>query len=85
MIVTLANGGHVFFDVKCQRHNDGCRVATIAVLQMTNDTVVPLRSVSTSSGARSSLVVPKLDRLFVAVRAGALGSDASTRIYRPQS
>jgi len=39
--------------------------------------------IATSSGARTSLFVPELDRLFVAVRAGLLGSKAEIRIYRP--
>jgi hypothetical protein len=51
----------------------------------TNKTVVPLQATSTSSDARTSLFVPEMDRFFVAVRAGVLGSDASTRIFRPQS
>jgi hypothetical protein len=51
----------------------------------TNNTVVPLQATSTSSDARTSLFVPAMDRFFVAVRAGVLGSGASTRIFRPQS
>jgi hypothetical protein len=39
--------------------------------------------IATSSGARTSFWVPELDRLFVAVRAGLLGSKAEIRIYRP--
>jgi len=33
--------------------------------------------------ARTSLFVPELDRLFLAVRAGVVGSTASIQVYRP--
>jgi len=42
-----------------------------------------LASVATPTGARTSLFEPDLDRLFVAVRAGLLGSDASIQVFRP--
>jgi hypothetical protein len=42
-----------------------------------------LSPVGTSSGARTSLFVPELDRLFLAERAGLLGSEAAIAIYRP--
>jgi hypothetical protein len=40
-------------------------------------------TVRTVSGARTSLFVPDLDRLYVAERAGLMGSDAAIRVYRP--
>ena len=43
----------------------------------------PLARVATSSGARTALFVPELDRLFVAARAGLLGSDAAILVFRP--
>ena len=43
----------------------------------------PLARVATRSGARTSLFVPELDRLFVARRAGLLGSDAALLVFRP--
>ncbi len=39
--------------------------------------------VSTPPGGRTSLFVPELDRLFVAVRARLLRSDASILVFRP--
>jgi hypothetical protein len=42
-----------------------------------------LASVETSTGARTSLFVPDLDRLYVAARAGLLGSDAAILAFRP--
>lgn len=38
---------------------------------------------ATESGARTSLFVPELDPLFLAVRAGLLGFGASIQIFRP--
>jgi hypothetical protein len=44
-----------------------------------------LNLVKTASGARTSLFVPDLDRLFVAARAGyfGFGSDAAILVMRP--
>ena len=42
-----------------------------------------LARVRTRSGARTSLFVPELDRLFVAARAGLLGTDAVLLVFRP--
>jgi len=44
-----------------------------------------LSSVKTASGARTSLFVPDLDRLYVAARAGFFGpgSDAAILVMRP--
>jgi hypothetical protein len=44
----------------------------------------PLARVKTSSGARTSLFVPELDRLFVAARAGVSGSHAAILVLRPE-
>ncbi len=82
---TCGDADDVYFDMKRQRIYDSCGAGAIGVFQMNNDSVVPLASISTSSGARTSLFVPEIDRLFVAVRAGLVGSDASIRVYRPQS
>jgi len=43
----------------------------------------PLARIPTQSGARTSLFVPELDRLFVAARAGLLGSNAGILVFRP--
>jgi hypothetical protein len=42
-----------------------------------------LARVETSSGARTSLFVPELDRLYVAARAGVVKSDAAILVFRP--
>ena len=43
-----------------------------------------LARVPTPSGARTALYVPELDRLYVAARAGLIGSDASILVLKPQ-
>jgi len=55
------------------------------VLEHTNARWGMLTAIQTASGARTSLFVPELDRLFVADRAGLLGSEAAIRVYRPAS
>jgi hypothetical protein len=80
-----AQRGRCVFRHERQRTYDCCGAGAIGVFRMNNDIVVPLASMPTSSGARTSLFVPEMDRLFVAVRAGLSGSDASIRTYRPQS
>ena len=53
--------------------------------QLDRSTYRRLSLLKTASGARTSLFVPDLDRLFVAARAGffGLGSDAAILVLRP--
>jgi YVTN family beta-propeller protein len=44
----------------------------------------PLGRIPTRSGARTSLFVPELDRLFLAERASMLGNEAVVAVLRPQ-
>jgi hypothetical protein len=39
--------------------------------------------IETRPGARTSLFVPALDRLFVAARAGSVAQGAALLVYRP--
>jgi hypothetical protein len=73
----------VFFDARRQRIYVSCGAGEIAVFQQNGGTYRQLTSVQTASGARTSLFVPELDRLFLAVRAGLLGSQASIQVFRP--
>jgi DNA-binding beta-propeller fold protein YncE len=73
----------VFFDARRARIYVSCGGGEIAVFQRDGGTYRALMSISTKSGARTSLFVPELDRLYLAVRAGLLGSDASIQIFRP--
>lgn len=73
----------VFFDSKRERIYVSCGAGEIAIFRREGTSYRPLASVATASGARTSLFVPELDRLFVAERAGLLGSNAAIRVYRP--
>jgi DNA-binding beta-propeller fold protein YncE len=73
----------VFFDARRERIYVSCGAGEIAVFQRDGGNYRRLASVVTATGARTSLFVPELDRLFVAVRAGMLGSDASIQVFRP--
>jgi DNA-binding beta-propeller fold protein YncE len=73
----------VFFDAERERIYVSCGAGEIAVFQREGGTYRRLSSVATATGGRTSLFVPELDRLFVAVRAGLLGSDASIQAFRP--
>ena len=80
---TCGDADDLFFDAKRERIYVSCGAGEIAVFQREGGTYRPLASISTASGARTSLFVPELDRLFVAVRAGLPSSDASIQIFRP--
>ena len=72
----------VFIDAPRARIYVSCGAGELAVFHR-DASWQPLESVHTASGARTSLLVPQLDRLYVAERAGLLGSDAAIRVYRP--
>ncbi len=80
---TCGDADDVFFDARRARIYVSCGAGEIAVFQRDGGTYRPLASIPTASGARTSLFVPELDRLFLAVRAGLLGSAASIQIFRP--
>ena len=73
----------VFFDARRDRIYVRCGGGEIAIFQRNGKSYNLAASVKTSSGARTSLFAPELDRLFVAVRAGLLQSDAAIDVYRP--
>jgi len=73
----------VFFDAKRRRLYVSCGEGMVAILQGDTAGYHPLARFPTHSGARTSLFVPELDRLFVAARAGLLGSDAAILVFRP--
>jgi len=80
---TCGDADDVFFDARRERIYVSCGGGEIAVFQRDGGTYRSLASIPTASGARTSLFVPELDRLFLAVRARLLGSDASIQIFRP--
>ena len=82
-IETCGDADDVFFDGKRDRIYVSCGDGAVDVVQLSPTGAQPAERVATSSGARTSLFVPQLDRLFVAARAGWLGSRAAILVYRP--
>jgi len=82
---TCGDSDDVFFDEKRRRIYVSCGAGFIDVFQREPAALIRLARLATPSGARTSLFVPELDRLFLAVRAGLLGSTASIQVYRPNS
>jgi len=80
---TCADADDVFFDAKRRRIYISCGAGAVDVFQRDEASTRPLGRISTPPGGRTSLFVPELDRLFVAVRARPLGSDASILVFRP--
>lgn len=87
-VTTLASCGDaddVFFDTRRQRVYVSCGSGSVDTWQQERGGDRRLKPLKTASGARTSLFVPELDRLFVAARAGffGLGSDAAILVVRP--
>ncbi len=80
---TCGDADDVFFDAKRDRVYVSCGDGEVDVVQQDGMSYHPLARIPTQSGARTSLFVPELDRLFVAARAGLLGSDAGILVFRP--
>jgi YVTN family beta-propeller protein len=77
---TCGDSDDVFFDTSRSRFYVSCGSGAVDVFARD---LHALGRVSTSLGARTSLFVPELDRLFVAARAGILGSNASLAVFKP--
>jgi hypothetical protein len=84
-LASCGDADDVFFDTKRRRIYVSCGEGSVAVWQKEADGYRRLSSVRTSAGARTSLFVPDLDRLFVAARAGffGLGSSGAILVFRP--
>ncbi len=82
-IATRGDADDVYFDAKRQHYYVSCGEGFIDVFEYSATGLKKLTSVATTSGARTSLFVPELDRLFVAQRAGWFWSPAGVQIYRP--
>jgi DNA-binding beta-propeller fold protein YncE len=81
---TCGDADDVFFDAQRQRIYVSCGSGAIDVFAASATNYEPMARMTTASGARTSLFVPELDRLFVAQRAGVLSGDAAIRIFRPE-
>jgi len=80
---TCGDADDVFFDTKRRRIYVSCGAGAVDVFQGEAAGYRRLARVDTSSGARTSLFVPELDRLYVAARAGLLGSEAAILVFQP--
>jgi DNA-binding beta-propeller fold protein YncE len=80
---TCGDADDVFFDAKRRRLTVSCGEGTVDVVQRNAAGYQPLARVRTRPGARTSLFVPELDRLFVAARASPAGTDAAILVFRP--
>jgi len=82
-LFTCGDADDVFFDPKRRRLYVSCGEGAVDVVQQDTAGDRLLARIRTQSGARTSLFVPELDRLFVAARAGLLGTDAALLVFRP--
>jgi DNA-binding beta-propeller fold protein YncE len=73
----------VFVDAKRRRIYISCGAGAIDVLAPRGDGYERVAHIATVSGARTSLFVPELDRLYVAVRAAFPGEPAAVWVFRP--
>jgi hypothetical protein len=80
---TCGDADDVFFDAKRQRFYVSCGAGTVDVVGWDGKAATEIGRVETKSGARTSLFVPELDRLFVAARAGLLGGSAAILVFKP--
>jgi hypothetical protein len=84
-VTSCGDADDVFFDGKRRRIYVSCGDGSVDAWQEDGTGYRRLNSVKTATGARTSLFVPELDRLFVAARAGflGLGGDAAILVLRP--
>ncbi|MGH6796968.1 MAG: YncE family protein, partial [Roseiarcus sp.] len=73
----------VFYDGRRGRAYVSCGDGAIDVIEQDGDGYAELARVPTAPGARTSLFVPELDRLYVAARAGAT-QPAAILVFKPQ-
>ena len=81
-IETCGDADDVFVDAKRHRIYVSCGEGVVDVLEQGDAAYRRLARVPTVSGARTSLFVPELDRLFVAVRARSR-EPAAIWVFRP--
>jgi hypothetical protein len=83
---TCGDADDVFFDAARHRIYVSCGEGLVDVLRQEAAGYRRPSQIKTASGARTSLFVPELDRLFVAARAGffGLGSGAAILVFRPE-
>ena len=80
---TCGDADDVFFDARRKWIYVSCGEGGVDVFQNERVNTHHLARIVTPPGGRTSLFVPERDRLFVAVRARLLRSDASILVFRP--
>jgi hypothetical protein len=80
---TCGDADDVFFDGKRDRLYVSCGDGSVDVVQRGPEGFRQAARVATSGGARTSIFVAPFDWLFVAARAGRLGSAAALLVFRP--
>jgi hypothetical protein len=81
---TCDDADDLFFDARRDRLYASCGGGAVDVLEARDGRLRRLARIDTESGGRTSLFVPALDRLFVAVRGGMLGGSGKILVLRPQ-
>jgi DNA-binding beta-propeller fold protein YncE len=81
-VATCGDADDVFVDAKRRRVYVSCGEGVVDVFAAEAAGYRRLAAVPTASGARTSLFVPELDRLYVAVPAGS-GEPAAIWVFRP--
>lgn len=79
---TCGDADDVFVDPKRHRVYVSCGTGAIDVLEEKTGRYQPIGRIGTAPGARTSLFVPELDRLFLAVRAAG-PIPAAIWVFRP--
>lgn len=77
---TCGDSDDMFFDAAHKRFYVSCGAGAVDIFAA--DNLTRLSRVQTTSGARTSLFVPEEERLYVAQRAGLIGSEASIAVFR---
>jgi DNA-binding beta-propeller fold protein YncE len=83
-IATCGDSDDVFFDSKRSRIYVTCGEGLIEVVADQGTSYAKVATITTIRGARTSLYVPQLDRLFLAVRASGQ-APAAIWIFKPKS
>ena len=79
---TCGDADDVFVDAKRRRVYVSCGAGVVDVFEEGAGTYQRIDRIPPASGARTSLFIPELDRLFVAVRASS-GEPAAIWVFRP--
>ena len=81
---TCGDADDIFFDSRRNRIYVSCGEGVVDVLEQVGSSLRRLARITSGAGARTSLFVPELDRLYVAVRAGTLWGKAAILVFRPE-